>query len=326
MLSGVRVIRAFDRTATKSSASTRPTSTSPRRRSRSTRLFALMIPTLTAILNLSTVAIMWFGSIQVADHGMPIGDLTAFLTYIVQILHRRCSWRPSCSSWCRARRPRPQRIQEVLETQPTVIDPESPAVDVAASRPRRVPGRRVPLPRRRGPGAQRDHLHRRSRRGHRHRRQHRQRQDDARSVSSRASTTSPAAASSSTASTCASMALAGPVEPDRPRAAEGVPVQRHGGRATCATATSRRPTRSSGATSRSPRAASSSPRCPRSSRRASLRAAPASPAASASAWPSPGRWPSAPRSRSSTTASRRSTSPPTRACVRRSSARPPTPR
>ena len=51
-----------------------------------TRLFAVMMPTLTLILNLSTVAIMWFGSIQVANGGMPIGDLTAFLTYILQIL------------------------------------------------------------------------------------------------------------------------------------------------------------------------------------------------------------------------------------------------
>ena len=50
---------------------------------------------------------------------------------------------------------------------------------------------------------------------------------------------------------------------------------------------------------------------------ASRRAAPACRAGSASAWRSPGRWPSAPPSTSSTTASRPSTSRPTRACARR---------
>ena len=86
MLSGVRVIRAFVRIGYEEqrfdAANLDLTDTTLR----VNRLFALMMPTLTAILNLSTVAIMWFGSIQVADHGMPIGDLTAFLTYIVQIL------------------------------------------------------------------------------------------------------------------------------------------------------------------------------------------------------------------------------------------------
>ena len=86
MLSGVRVIRAFDRTAYEEErfdvANTDLTWTTLR----VGRLFALMMPILILILNLSMVAIMWFGGIQVADHGMPIGDLTAFLTYIVQIL------------------------------------------------------------------------------------------------------------------------------------------------------------------------------------------------------------------------------------------------
>ena len=45
-----------------------------------------MIPTLIAIMNLSTVAIMWFGGLRVDSGAMPIGNLTAFLTYIMQIL------------------------------------------------------------------------------------------------------------------------------------------------------------------------------------------------------------------------------------------------
>jgi ATP-binding cassette subfamily B multidrug efflux pump len=80
------------------------------------------------IMNLATVAIMWFGSIQVADHGMPIGDLTAFITYIVQILLSVLMAtfmlimvpRAAASS---------ERIQQVLHADISVNDPETPVVD-----------------------------------------------------------------------------------------------------------------------------------------------------------------------------------------------------
>jgi len=131
MLSGVRVIRAFDRTGYEEqrfdAANLDLTDTTLR----VNRLFALMIPTLTVILNLSTVAIMWFGSIQVADHGMPIGDLTAFLTYIVQILLSVLMATIMFVMVPRAAASA-QRIQEVLETESTVVDPAAPAADIAA--------------------------------------------------------------------------------------------------------------------------------------------------------------------------------------------------
>ena len=127
MLSGVRVIRAFDRTGYEEQrfdgVNTDLTTTTLK----VGRLFALMMPTLTLILNLSTVAIMWFGGIQVADHGMPIGDLTAFLTYIVQILLAVLMATIMFVMVPRAA-VSAQRIQEVLETQPTIVDPEEPAV------------------------------------------------------------------------------------------------------------------------------------------------------------------------------------------------------
>jgi ATP-binding cassette, subfamily B, multidrug efflux pump len=131
MLSGVRVIRAFDRTGYEEqrfdAANLDLTDTTLR----VNRLFALMIPTLTVILNLSTVAIMWFGSIQVADHGMPIGDLTAFLTYIVQILLSVLMATIMFVMVPRAAASA-QRIQEVLESESTVVDPAAPVTDVSA--------------------------------------------------------------------------------------------------------------------------------------------------------------------------------------------------
>ena len=86
VLSGVRVIRAFDRVGYEEQRFDAANADLTGTTLRVTRLFAVMMPALTLILSLSTVAIVWFGSIQVADHGMPIGDLTAFITYILQIL------------------------------------------------------------------------------------------------------------------------------------------------------------------------------------------------------------------------------------------------
>ena len=85
-LAGVRVIRAFVRTGHEE----RRFDTANRdlfdTQLAVGRLFALTIPVMTAILNLSTVAVIWFGAIRVADGALEIGDLTAFLQYLMQIL------------------------------------------------------------------------------------------------------------------------------------------------------------------------------------------------------------------------------------------------
>jgi ATP-binding cassette subfamily B multidrug efflux pump len=128
-LSGVRVIRAFDRTGYEERRFDEANADLTQTTLRVTRMFALMIPTLTAVLNLSMVAVMWFGSLRVANHGMPIGDLTAFLQYVMQILFAVVMAtimfvmvpRAAASS---------ERIQQVLDTEPTITDPGSPVTGV----------------------------------------------------------------------------------------------------------------------------------------------------------------------------------------------------
>jgi len=129
-LSGVRVIRAFDRVAHEEQRFAAANEDLTATTLKVNRLFALVMPILTAILNLSTVAIMWFGSIQVADHGMPIGDLTAFLTYIVQILLAVLMATIMLVMVPRAAASA-ERIQEVLSTAPTVVDPLEPVLPAA---------------------------------------------------------------------------------------------------------------------------------------------------------------------------------------------------
>ncbi len=130
-LSGARVIRAFDRTGYEEWRFDVANEDLTATNLRVSRLFALMMPTLTAILNLSTVAIMWFGSIQVAEQGMPIGDLTAFLTYIVQILLAVLMATIMFVMVPRAAASA-ARIQEVLDTRPAIVDPAVPLRGSAA--------------------------------------------------------------------------------------------------------------------------------------------------------------------------------------------------
>ncbi len=128
-LSGVRVIRAFDRTAYEDKrfdvANEDLTDTSLK----VGRLFALVFPAVTLIMNFTTIAIMWFGGKQIADGSMPIGDLTAFLQYVFMIL-----FSVLMATFMFVMVPRAavsaQRIMEVLDTEPGIVDPERPAPDV----------------------------------------------------------------------------------------------------------------------------------------------------------------------------------------------------
>jgi ATP-binding cassette, subfamily B, multidrug efflux pump len=126
-LSGVRVIRAFVRTEHEERRFEVVNHDLFATTLRVGRLFALTIPVMTAILNLSTVAVMWFGAARVADGAMPIGNLTAFLQYLMQILFAVLTAvfmfilipRGAVSAG---------RINEVLTTVPTVVDPRSPVI------------------------------------------------------------------------------------------------------------------------------------------------------------------------------------------------------
>jgi ATP-binding cassette subfamily B protein len=124
-LSGIRVIRAFVRTRHEEQRFETASRDLFDTALSTGRLFALTIPVMTGILNLSTVAVIWFGASRVAEGAMPVGALTAFLQYLIQILFAVLTAvfmfvlipRGAVSS---------ARIREVLETEPTIGDPEHP--------------------------------------------------------------------------------------------------------------------------------------------------------------------------------------------------------
>jgi ATP-binding cassette subfamily B multidrug efflux pump len=124
-ISGVRVIRAFVKTnyeeARFAEASTDLMNTSLS----VTRTFAVMFPVLMLILNLTSVAVIWFGGKLVNSGDMQIGNLTAFLAYIMQILSS-VMMAVMMSLMIPRAAASADRIQEVLMTESSVIDPISP--------------------------------------------------------------------------------------------------------------------------------------------------------------------------------------------------------
>jgi ATP-binding cassette subfamily B protein len=128
-LSGIRVIRAFVRTEHEerrfAAANADLTSTALT----VNRLFALMMPSLMLIMNLSGVAVIWFGGQRVDAGEMPIGNLTAFLAYIIQILMSVMMATMMFVMVPRAAASA-ERIGSVLDVVPTVADPDSPSAPV----------------------------------------------------------------------------------------------------------------------------------------------------------------------------------------------------
>ena len=124
-LAGVRVIRAFVRTRDEEARFDEASLDLMDTGLRVNRLFAITIPALMLIMNLSTVAVLWLGAYRVNSGDMPIGNLTAFLQYISLILF---SIMTAVILFVMV--PRGQvsgaRIQEVLETEPTIWDPPTP--------------------------------------------------------------------------------------------------------------------------------------------------------------------------------------------------------
>jgi ATP-binding cassette, subfamily B, multidrug efflux pump len=91
------------------------------------KLMAFMFPTVMLIMNVSTVAVIWFGGHLIEDGQMQIGTMTAFMNYLIQILIS-----VMMASFMFVLLPRAQvsaeRIGEVLDTEPSVRAPEHPTL------------------------------------------------------------------------------------------------------------------------------------------------------------------------------------------------------
>ena len=124
-IAGVRVIRAFVKTRQEESRFADASLDLMRTQLRVTRTFAVMFPSLSMILNLSSVAVIWFGGKLIQSGNLQIGNMTAFLSYIMLILSS-----VMMAIFMSLQIPRAaacaERIQEVLDTKSSVIETITP--------------------------------------------------------------------------------------------------------------------------------------------------------------------------------------------------------
>ncbi len=125
-LSGVRVIRAFDRGAHESrrfdDANLDVTGTAIA----VNRLVALLMPTMFLMMNLTSVLIIWFGAVRIDAGEMHVGAMMASLQYAIQILFAVFMVTAVFVMLPRAAASA-ERINEVLDVVPDVNDPAAAA-------------------------------------------------------------------------------------------------------------------------------------------------------------------------------------------------------
>ena len=125
-LSGIRVIRAFAREPLERSRFDEANRALTDTALSAGRWQALMLPVTTLVINISSVALIWFGGQRIDDGQMQVGSLIAFLAYFMQILYAvllatfLVVLLPRASACA-------ERITEVLSTAPEITAPEHPA-------------------------------------------------------------------------------------------------------------------------------------------------------------------------------------------------------
>ena len=129
-ITGIRVIRAFVRDDREQARFTTANDDLTDVSLRAGKLMALMFPTVMLIVNLSSVAVLWFGGHRIDSGQMQIGALTAFLSYLMQILMSIMM-----ATFMFVMIPRAEvcaeRIREVLMTKSSVEPPPAPVTTLS---------------------------------------------------------------------------------------------------------------------------------------------------------------------------------------------------
>ena len=124
-LTGIRVIRAFNRQDYEVKRFEKVNDDFTQNAIKVNKIIATLMPLLMLILNLTSVAILWFGSKRVDTGVMEVGNLMAFLQYVMQIMFSLIMVsmlfimipRASASA---------ERINEVLDIDPTIVNTKNP--------------------------------------------------------------------------------------------------------------------------------------------------------------------------------------------------------
>jgi ATP-binding cassette subfamily B multidrug efflux pump len=126
-LTGIRVIRAFNRVDYEKERFNQANLDLTGTAIKVNRIMAALMPLMILIMNITTIAIVWFGAIRIDNGAMQVGSLMAFIQYAMQIMFSLVM-----VSMMFVMIPRAEvsavRITEVLQTRPDIVDPEQPEI------------------------------------------------------------------------------------------------------------------------------------------------------------------------------------------------------
>jgi len=127
-LTGIRVIRAFNRERDEQVRLTKANADLTEVSIKVNKIMAFLMPVMMLVMNLTVVGVIWFGGIRIDNGGMQIGDLMAFIQYVMQIMFALVM-----ASVMFVMIPRAavsaKRINEVLEMTPTMTDAGTQTAD-----------------------------------------------------------------------------------------------------------------------------------------------------------------------------------------------------
>lgn len=127
-LTGIRVIRAFNRESQEKVRLTKANADLTDVSIKVNKIMAFLMPVMMLVMNLTVVGVIWFGGIRINNGGMQIGDLMAFIQYVMQIMFALVM-----ASVMFVMIPRAavsaKRINEVLEMEPTMVDAGTASAD-----------------------------------------------------------------------------------------------------------------------------------------------------------------------------------------------------
>lgn len=129
-ISGLRVIRAFVREPTEAARFDVANHEVADTATRVGRRMMTMFPSVFAVMNLSSIAVVWFGAFRIASGDLQVGQLTAYLAYLAQIL---MSVMMATMMFMIAPRAAVAagRINQVLDTETSVVPPAKPVTSVS---------------------------------------------------------------------------------------------------------------------------------------------------------------------------------------------------
>lgn len=128
-LTGIRVIRAFNREKQERVRLKQANKNLTDVSIKVNKVMAFMMPIMMLVMNLTVVAIIWFGAVRIDNGAMQVGDLMAFIQYIMQIMFALIM-----ASMMFVMIPRAsvsaKRINEVLEMEPSFSDDGTQKADL----------------------------------------------------------------------------------------------------------------------------------------------------------------------------------------------------